>query len=76
MFNGYGERCLDVAVLWWVLRAGDMECLQELCGTVTDTTVFTTDGRQVEKRLQKSYIGLCKNCYSELERIVKLRAQQ
>ena len=33
-----------------VLKAGDiMECLQELSGTITDTTVYTTDGRQVGK---------------------------
>ena len=57
-----------------VLKAGDiMECLQELSGTITDTTVFTTDGRQVGKGLQKPYI--CKQCYNELEKNCKMESK-
>ena len=74
----YQCRCCGVVVdnheIRRVLKAGDiMECLQELSGTITDTTVYTTDGRQVGKGLQKPYI--CKQCYNELEKIVKWRAK-
>ena len=56
-----------------ILKTGKvMECLKKLCGA-TDTTVFVADGRQEKKGPQNSY-G-CKSCYTELEKVVNLKAK-
>ena len=47
-----------------------MECLQELCGTIIDTTVFTTDGKRAAKPLHMQELLV------NLERIVNLRAKR